>query len=96
MVGGSILPVYGLRCSPSPPTSAGLFLPATPALEESCSLWLVLAFDIRFPANYRLRSAPSVNSACAAPRGITTAVLASAPLRASGVDSASLRQIRQS
>jgi hypothetical protein len=48
-------------------------------------------FDIRFRANSRLRSAPSVHPACAALRGERPAVLASVPLRASGMDSASLR-----
>ena len=33
------------------------------------SLRLIQFIDIRFPANSRLRSAPSVNPACAAPRG---------------------------
>jgi len=75
---------------------AGLFLPATPAPMKGAAFGCSSRLDIRFPANARLRSAPSVNSACAAPRGIKAAVLASAPLRASGVDSASLRPIRQS
>jgi len=63
---------------------AGLFLPATPALQKRCSLRLVLSFDIRFRANSRLRSAPSVHPACAALRGEKHAVLASAPLAGFG------------
>ena len=57
---------------------------ADPEKQCSAAFGWSSRLDIHFPANYRLRSAPSVNSACAAPRGIKTAVLASAPLAGFG------------
>jgi hypothetical protein len=44
-----------------------------PKTAHSRGLRLITYFDIRFRANSRLRSAPSVNPACAAPRGANQA-----------------------
>ena len=58
---------------------------AAQGLYPTRSLWLITSLDIRSRANSRLRSAPSVNPACAAARGATErAVLASAPLAGFG------------
>jgi len=86
---GSSLSPNDMACSP-PPTSAGLFLPATPTLRNRAAFGWSSRFDIRFRANSRLRSAPSVHPACAALRGKERRARFRAP-SGFGVDSASLR-----